>query len=125
MTTLFQAVDPMDITVTCTTERWQEHVLRRHPEMSGYEDLAELAISEPFAIYRSGQPGLPYPTDLYYAVSGLPYPRNRGFVKVVSERVPAGVGVEAGRFLTAFHSDAGPSEQDELIWATTQEQQTR
>jgi hypothetical protein len=114
LTTLFQAVDPRGITVTCTTERWEEHI-SGHREMS--PSLANDTITDPLAIYRSGQKGHAYPRDIYYRLSELLPPRDHGFVKVVTDVVPAGPDIKEGRVVTAFHADEGPSSEDELIWS--------
>jgi hypothetical protein len=49
---VFSEIDPFGDSIKLTDERWQ-HILTRHPEMSGHLDNLRLTIKEPNTIYRS------------------------------------------------------------------------
>ena len=49
---IFSEIDPLGDSIELSDERWQ-HILTRHPEMSGHLDDLRLTIKEPNAIYCS------------------------------------------------------------------------
>ena len=75
----FVAQSPLGITVKCTVEQWEAHILAGHANMAGrHEDVAN-AIRDPSWIFRS----LSYPQtrDVYFSQPV----GNREFLKVVVE----------------------------------------
>lgn len=81
MTTINEK-DPRGITVTCTYDRWYNHVVTEHDVMEGNEEAVRKTIQDPDEIYRSSQ--LPY-RDVYFK-KGAPSTYDRNFyTKVVTE----------------------------------------
>ena len=48
---IFETADPLNRYIYLTSERWDDHITSRHPEMLGEEKLVKQAVEEPDAIY--------------------------------------------------------------------------
>ena len=59
---IFETVDPLSNYIYLTSERWNEHIVIKHVEMYGEEDIVQKTIENPDAIY----PDKDFPTTHNY-----------------------------------------------------------
>ena len=82
MSKLFQVVDPNGITVSCTGENWEQHIVKHHPEVANCEQEVAISIEKPLAIYQDSKH---VERQVFYRPSSFPPPLNRGFIRTVVE----------------------------------------
>lgn len=104
MAILFKTTDPRGLTVTCSEERWQAHVLDQRPWMAGWESLVQKAIENPtLGIFKDAQ----FPNrDVYYYI---PSPRTR-YLKVIVQ-----FDGDEGVVVTAIPTNS-PKDGEVWIW---------
>jgi len=105
MENLFEVIDPRGITVHCTEDAWQSHILDEHPEMHGEIGRVKRAIEKPYLfIYQDRD----YPDrNIYY----LPDKSRQYYIKVVVKFF----NNEYGEVITAFKADS-PKSGEYIIW---------
>ena len=107
----FEWVDREGVPVFCNRETWEEHIARRHLEVSGPEEAVRLVISQPLYVYRDAR----YSNrKVYYLPFVLPAPYDRFYLKVVVAYDMEG-GRMKGQVITAFGEET-VRESDELLW---------
>lgn len=101
---LFEVIDPRGITIRCSREQWEHHVLRNRPFMKPYLEEVRAALHEPDFICR----------DVIHDTRQCYYLRKsalRHYMKVV-------VNLEKEReatLVTAFLADSG-KKGEKIIW---------
>jgi hypothetical protein len=105
MSIKFEALDPRGRKVVCTVDRWNEHILRHHPFMEGWEAEVQNAIEHPYmGIYQDAQRA---DRNVYYQIKK----GKERYIKVVVRFDERGLG----EVITAFTaSNLKPGEK--LIW---------
>jgi hypothetical protein len=111
---LFRVQDPRDLWIECTVQRFEQHILgeSEHEELRDHRLSIARAISNPLAIYRSARNAN---SEVYYAPSDLPAPFDSGYVRVIVEFRPMGIGVVEGEVLTAMWRNR-PARGEVIIW---------
>ena len=70
--TLICTTDPLGFTITLDIHRWEDHIIKRHPEMSRHLERVRSTIEKPQMILASEGTTTAY----YYKLTGTTY-RNR------------------------------------------------
>jgi hypothetical protein len=88
---IFRCLDRDNVTIICTEDTWENHILAEHPEMRGCEVHVRTAIEKPYQVFQDGRhPNvriiykpfiLPKPFSLYYLRVAIKY-RKRVFDKL-------------------------------------------
>jgi len=51
----FRCKDKDGITVICTQDTWENHIVSEHPELKGCEIIVKTAIEQPYQVYQDGK----------------------------------------------------------------------
>ncbi len=86
----FETVDIYGVPVSCSHDTWNGHVLFRHPELNGLEQLAVDSVLAPDMVYDSGSRSN---RKLFYREAAQPLPFNDRYILVVVayDGLPEGV----------------------------------
>jgi hypothetical protein len=104
MQRLFEVIDPRGIKIFCATERWELHVLGRHPFMDKYLHHVKLTLASPSFICKDAIRDNRFN---YYSKHG-----NEKYVKVV---ISESSEYKIGELVTAFLADQG-KKNEAMIW---------
>jgi hypothetical protein len=108
MATLFVCRDPRNRQVSCTIERWKDHILNGHPELQGTEAFVRLTIERPAEIRQS----VTYSDrELYYRETALPPPAGTIYLRVVVAWTPSREGV-----VVSVYPVRKVDQRDALVW---------
>jgi hypothetical protein len=69
---LLRTKDPQEYEITLELATWEEHIVKRHPEVKRFFDLLEKVIAEPQLIQRSSNDN---ETHYYYRLTGRSFAR--------------------------------------------------
>lgn len=75
---IFNVSSPLGKTVICTSHQWNQHIIHRHRNMSGKENLVQDAVENPDIIFQSGEYS---DRDVYFACNNS----NSMYTKVIVE----------------------------------------
>ena len=106
----FDTVDYQGVPVRCAHQRWDGHILGRHPYMAGQQGAVVTALSDPYMVYQSGRDRR---LKLYYRPLVLSPPYTQDFLIVVV-KYPSG-DRRPGRVITAYKNQT-ILKGDTLIW---------
>ncbi len=98
--------------INCTEARWNTHIVARHPEMDGHEDIVAEVLNDPMGIYQSD---IHLQRLVYYRPSKLPTPHDRGLIRVIVQFNTDSRGRTTGSVVTAFPVYM-PRKGEILIW---------
>ena len=80
---IFRCTDKDGLTVICTKDTWEHHIVSGHPEMEGQEAIVKTAIENPYQVYQDGKHAnrrniyrpfvLPKPFNTEYLRIGIEY----------------------------------------------------
>src|SRR5260221_5272365 len=106
MPNTFEAKDPRGWIIICTEDCWINHILARHPELTGFEEEVKAAIESP-SLFIAQHPDRPT-RHLYYARR----PKKKWqYLKVVVEVESE----NSGAIITAFLADS-PKQGEKPVW---------
>lgn len=81
---LVRSPDPQGYEITLDLATWEEHILKRHPEMGKFFDLLVQVINDPQLIQRST---VQHETHYYYRLTGRAFARaNDIYLSLVVKR---------------------------------------
>jgi hypothetical protein len=110
-TSIFHAVDPLGNEIVLDIDTWENHIIRRHPEMQKFQDLLPSVIKNPALIQRS--PDEPS-TCFYYQLTGRTFYRAQDvYISVV---VDLPVGEKVGRVKTTHIVKTAGRPNGETLW---------
>jgi hypothetical protein len=104
MLLLFTVVDPRGITISCSEQQWQEHVLLNHPFMEKRLDDVINTLQRPFLIFADS---LKPDTNCYYQM----HVKNNRYMKVIVVLRTK----QKAELITAYPTDSG-KKGETLIW---------
>ncbi|MGD1098612.1 MAG: hypothetical protein ABSB35_42375 [Bryobacteraceae bacterium] len=108
--TLVCVADPHGFTITLDMHTWEDHIIKRHPEMKGFVDLIAPTAEKPQLIQRS-ESG----TCFYYRLTGRSFYKAADiFLSLVVNRNEA---TKTGTIRTA-HLVRQVRSEGETIWAS-------
>jgi hypothetical protein len=109
--TLVSVTDPQGYTVSLDMHTWEDHIVKRHPEMRKFEDLIAPTAEQPNLIQRS-KTG---PTCYYYRLTGRAfYKADDIYLSLVIDRNEV---TKSGTIRTA-HLVKHVRSEGETIWAS-------
>lgn len=106
----FETVDYSGVPLICFHERWEEHILKGHPDMVGQQAAVITALSDPYYVTQPG--GRPN-RRVYYRPRVLRYPNTNDFLLVVADYPTR--RQEYGGIVTAY-SRRNLKKSELLIW---------
>lgn len=110
---IFRCKDKDGITVICTQDRWENHIVSGHPEIKGCEVIVKTAIEKPYQVYQDGKHAA---RRNIYKPFVLPKPFNTQYLRITIEYRKRKITRELqGYVLTAF-AFQGKRIGDILIW---------
>lgn len=104
MQRLFEVIDPRGLRIFCAAERWEFHVLSRHPFMENYLDKVKLTITSPSFICKDA--------NIDKRLTYYSQHRNDKYIKVV---VSESNEHKIGELVTAYLADQG-KKNETMIW---------
>ena len=108
----FRCTDRDGITIICTKDTWENHIVSEHPEMEGCEVIVKTAIEKPYQIYQDGRHA---DRRIIYKPFVLPKPFRTQYLRVaIRYRKTKLTRKLQGYVLTAF--PATKRKGDILIW---------
>lgn len=101
--------------IVCYTDRWNDHILGGHPELSGHLEWVEETITAPLGIVASAYEPSSKVFYREYDFGGL---LGRAFLRVVVRyKRRFGVGPTQGRVVTAYPQAVTPLKRGEKqLW---------
>lgn len=109
---MFQCTDKDGITVVCSKDTWNNHIVAEHPEMEGCAANVKAAIEKPYHIYQDGR----HPhIRIIYRPFILPKPFDRQYLRVAIKYRTRRFGGRRGYVSTAFPC-INKRKGDILIW---------
>lgn len=110
---VIRCFDKDNVSVTCTDDRWNSHILAEHPEMRGWEAYVIATIEKPYRIYQCPRHTK---TKVLYRPFILPKPYHTQYLRVAIEYEKKKFSRKLrGYVLTAFPCSA-VRKGDILIW---------
>ena len=112
---MFQCRDKDGVTVTCSKNAWENHIVAEHPEMKGCEAYVKAVIEKPYQIYQDGR----HPNKrIIYRPFVLPKPFNRHYLRVAIKYRQRALGGLRGYVSSAFPC-LNKRKGDILLWEET------
>lgn len=104
MSLLFTVVDPRGITITCSKQQWQEHVLLEHGFMANRLDEVKITLENPLhictdSVFKNRQ--------CYYRM----HVKGNRYMKVIVELISE----DKAELVSAYQPDAG-KKGERIIW---------
>jgi hypothetical protein len=109
---VFQCRDKDGISVVCSRECWENHIIAEHPEMNGCETYVKAAIENPYQVYQDSKN---INKKIIYKPFILPRPFNQQYLRVVIEYKAKRFRAMRGYILSAFPC-INIKKGDILIW---------
>ncbi len=108
----FRCVDKDGVTVMCSRDTWENHILAEHLEMEGCEAYVKAAVENPYQIYQDSR----YPNKkIIYKPFILPKPFHTQYLRVAIQYRKRMFRDLVGYVLSAFACQ-NKKQGDILIW---------
>jgi hypothetical protein len=113
--TLICTKDPLGFTISLDVHRWEDHIVKRHPEMAGHLDRIRGTIEDPQLIKLSEGSTVAY----YYRLTGRAERKaNDVYVLVVVDRNEE---TKSGVVLTAHLLKTIKADEGRIVWLRQQQ----
>ena len=109
---VLRCLDKDGVTVICSRDTWENHVVPEHPEMRGCEAYVKATIEKPYQLYQDSK----HPNQkVIYQPFILPKPFHTQYLRVAIKYRKRKWGNVVGYILTAFACQ-NKKKGDILIW---------
>jgi hypothetical protein len=109
---IFRCKDRDGVTVICTQDTWENHIVSEHPEMKDCQMIVKRAIEKPYQVYQDGRHAA---RKNIYKPFVLPKPYHTQYLRIAIKYQKTKITRKLrGYVLTAFPSTKRKG--DILIW---------
>ena len=109
----FRCKDKDGITVVCTRDTWEDHIVSEHPEMKDCEVTVRTAIEKPYQVYQDGRHAA---RRTVYKPFVLPKPFHTQYLRIAIEYRRKKISRKVQGYVCSAFACRTKRKGDILIW---------